>query len=289
MALQLTPNISYFDKSFKESQTRNYKLSIQLWANGLVFTVYNSEKNKFLGIESYSFSDIENVNQIPSFLGKVLNNRPSFAFPYESVFLLYQNSFSTLIPQPLFNEDHKNLYLGFNQPFQENSRIVFDDVKNSEAVNIYYIPNLVVEKAKDFWPNVKLLHFSTALIESLSINFKNKVDTKTLFVNLSESCFDLVYFKENKLHYYNSFDFLTKEDFIYFLLISIDQLVLNPEDVNLIISGKINKIDDTYRMIHQYIKKYSFIPRNDNYNYSYVLDELKYHQYYTLFNALQCE
>ena len=289
MALQLAPYISYFDKSFKESQTRNYTLSIQLCLKSLVFTVYNPDKNKFIGIESYRFSDIEGVEQLPSFLGKVLNNRPSFAFPYNKVFLLYQNNYSTLIPQPLFDEDHKNLYLGFNQPFQENSRIVFDEIKNNEAVNIYYLPNFVIEKAKDFWPNVNLLHFSTGLIESLSINFKNKVDTKTLFVNLQDDCFDLVYFKENKLHYYNSFEFRTKEDFIYFLLISIDQLMLNPEDVKLILMGDIDKTDDTYRMIHQYIKNYSFISRNDNYGYSYVLDELKYHRNYTLFNALQCE
>ncbi len=289
MALQLTPYISYFDKSFKESQTRNYTLSIQLCVKSLIFTVYNPDKNKFIGIESYRFSDIEGVEQLPSFLGKVLNNRPSFAFPYDKVFLLYQNSYSTLIPQPLFDENHKNLYLGFNQPFQENSRIVFDELKNNEAVNIYYLPNFVIEKAKDFWPNVNLLHFSTGLIESLSINFKNKVDTKTLFVNLQDDCFDLVYFKENKLHYYNSFEFRTKEDFIYFLLISIDQLMLNPEDVKLILMGDIDKTDDTYRMIHQYIKNYSFISRNDNYGYSYVLDELRYHRNYTLFNALQCE
>jgi len=75
------------------------------------------------------------------------------------------------------------------------------------------LPNLVIEKAKDFWPNVNLLHFSTALIEGLSINFKNKVDTKTLFVNLRDDCFDLVYFKENKLHFYNAFDFLYKRRF----------------------------------------------------------------------------
>ncbi|MAE09226.1 MAG: hypothetical protein CL661_10760 [Bacteroidetes bacterium] len=289
MALQLTPNISYFDKSFKESQTRSYTLSIQLWLNGLVFTIYNPDRNKFIGLESYIFSDIENVEQLPSYLGQVLNNRHSFAFPYSSVFLLYQNKFSTLIPEALFSEDHKNLYLGFNQPFQENSRIVFDRLKNNQAVNIYYLPNFVVEKAKDFWPNVNLLHFSTAMIESLSINFKNKVDKKTLFVNLRDDCFDVVYFKENKLHFYNSFDFHTKEDFIYFLLISIEQLMLNPEDVNLIISGNIKETDQTYKMIHQYIKNYSFISRNDNYSYSFVLDELKYYKYYILFNALQCE
>ena len=289
MTLQLTPNISYFDKSYKESHTRKYTLSVQLWLKGLVFAIYNPEKNRFIGIEAYDFSDIENVEKLPSFLSKVVNGRPSFVFPYGKVFVLYQNSYSTLIPQPLFSEDQSKLYLEFNQPFQENSRVVFDSLKNNQATNIYYLPNTVIEKVKDMWPNAKLLHMSTSLIESLSINFKNKVDAKTMFVNLRNDCFDLVHFKENKLHYYNTFEFRTKEDFIYFLLISIDQLGLNPEDVNLIISGNINKTDDTYNMIHQYIKNYSFIQRNENYGYSYVLDELKYHQYYALFNALQCE
>lgn len=289
MALQLKPSFSYFDKSFKESQTRNYKLSIQLGLSGLVFTVFSTEKNKFLGIESYKFHDIEENDQIPSYLGKILNNRNSFAFPYNSVFLLYQNKFSTIVPAPLFDQENKNLYLGFNQPFQENSRIVFDNLKNNDAYSIYYIPNLVVEKAKDFWPNVNILHFSTGFIESISINYKNQADPKTLFINIRNNCFDIVYFKENKLNYYNTFDFLTKEDFIYFLLITIDQLGLNPENVNIVISGNISKTDDVYRMINQYIKNHSFIKRNDNYNYSYLLDEIKEHQYYTLFNAFLCE
>jgi len=289
MALQLVPYFTYFDKSFKESQTRSYQLSIQLWHKELVFTVYNPEKNKYIGIESFHFPDIENNDQVPSYLGKVLNYRPSFAYPYESVYFMFQNRYSTLVPQPLFSEENKNLYLGFNQPFQENSRIVFDNLKNTEAVNVYYIPNLIVEKAKDFWPNVKMMHFSTALIESLSISFKNQVDSKTLFVNLRADCFDVIYFKENKLFYHNTFEFRTKEDFIYFLLITIEQLGLNPEDVNLIMLGMIEKTDDIYQMIYQYIKNYSFISRNDKFGYSYIMEELQDYKYFTLFNALQCE
>jgi len=65
--------------------------------------------------------------------------------------------------------------------------------------------------------------------------------------------------------------------------------MLNPEDVKLIMLGDIGKTDDTYSMIHQYIKNYTFISKNDNYGYSFVLDELVYHKYYTLFNAIQCE
>ncbi len=289
MALQVNPYISYFDKSFKESQTRNYVLVVHLWNKGLQFAVYNKEKNKYIGLEAFNFKDIDNVGLLPSFLGKILNHRQSFAFPYESVYFLYENRFSTLIPQPLYNEENKNLYLGFNQPFQENSRIISDVLKNNEAVNVYYIPNMVVEKVKDFWPNVRILHFSTALIETLSINFRNKSDRNTLFVNLRPDCFDIVHFKDNKLSYHNTFEFITKEDFIYFLLITIDQLGLNPEDASVILSGNIDKTDDRYKMVNQYIKNYSFINRNDNFLYSYALYEAIFHMYFTLFNALQCE
>ncbi len=289
MALLLTPHISYFDKSFKESNTRDYTLSIQLSINSLAFTIYNPSKNKFIGIEQYIFDDVKNIEQLPSFLGKVLNNLPSFGYPYKKVYFMYQNKYSTLIPEALIVEDKKNTVLGFNQPFQENSRIIFDKLTNNQAVNVYYLPTPIIEKVKDFWPNVKILHFSTALIESISVNFKNKIDSKTIFVNVRDNCFDLIYFKENKLHFHNSFEFKTKEDFIYFLLISIDQLMLNPEDVNLILLGNINVTDDIYNMIHQYIKNYEFISKNDNFGYSYILDEIKFYKYYTLFNVLQCE
>jgi len=289
MGLQLTPNISFYDKSFNEAHTRDYSLFIQLGLKELALAVYNPEKNTFIGFESFRFDKLHDVRHLPSAISEVFLHIGWFSYPFKSVVLMYQNTFSTLIPHPLFSEEQSSLYLEFNQPEEENSRIVNDKLKNNQAVNIYYLPNPVVEKIKSIWPNIKILHFSTALIESLSINFKNIADDKTLFVNLREDCFDVVYFKENKLHFYNSFKFLTKEDFIYFLLITIDQLNLNPENINLIISGKIDKQDENYNMINQYIKNYTLIPRNKNYGYSYVLDELRYHQYYVLFNALQCE
>ncbi len=289
MSLQLSPYRSYFDKSFKESQTRNYSLSIQLNINELVFSVYNIEKNKFIALESYTFSDNDGYDKLPSILGRILNNRPSFAFPYHSVFFMIDNTFSTLIPQTLFDEEKKNLYLGFNQPFQENSRIVFDSLKNIDAVNVYYLSNLVAGKARDFWPNVKVMHFSSALLESLAINFKNKADKNNVMVNVRTDCLDIVYFTDNKLTFYNSFNYRTKEDFIYFLLITIDQLGLNPETVELLLSGNIDPSDENYNMIRQYIKDFKFIGRNDSYGYSFVLDEVLDHIYYVLFNSMQCE
>lgn len=289
MSLRLAPYINHLDKSFKESNTRNYILSMQVNLHGLTFSIFNPDKNKFIGLQAYHFPDVDNFLQLPSLFGQILNQQPWFAYPFKDVNVLIQNKFATLIPQALFDPNHKNLYLGFNHPFQENSRIVFDHLKNIGAYMVYYAPNPLVEKVKDFWANARIMHFSTAMIESLSANFKNKFDANTLFLNIQDNSFDLVQFNQKNLQFYNQFLFNTKEDFIYFLLLSIEQLSLNPEKVNLMMMGKIDKTSPNYDMIFRYIKNFRFIDVNKNFQYSYLLDQINKHHHYVHFNSMLCE
>lgn len=289
MSLRLTPYINHLDKSFKESNTRSYILSMQINLHGLVFTIFHPDKNKFIGLQAYHFPNVEKYEQLPSLFGQILNQTPWFAFPFKEVIVLIQNRQATLVPHALFDQNHKNLYLGFNHPFQENARIIYDQLKNTDAYMVYYAPNPLVEKIKDFWANARILHFSTALIESLSALFKNKFDKNTLYVNVQDESFEVVYFNNNKLHFYNQFLFNTQEDFIYFLLLTIEQLSLNPEKINLVLMGKVDKTSAHYEMIFKYVKNFKFIENNPNYNYSYLLDQVNTYNHYVLFNSLLCE
>jgi len=289
MPLSIKPHISYLDKSFKESHTRSYIMAMQINMHGLAFSIYNPDKNKFIGLQQYHFDEKKTPGDFPMVFDLILNNHPWFAYPYMEFYCLIQNSFSTLIPLPLFNKEHKNLYLGFNHPFQENHRIVFDELKNTGSANVYYLPNPLAEKVKEFWPNAHIAHYSTALIESLTVNFKNRFNEKELFLDVHEESFDLVYFKENRLFYVNNFLYHTKEDFTYFLLSAMEQLALNPEEVHLLLMGNIDKNDENYQLIYQYIRQIDFIKENKNFHYSYLLDDVRRHKYYTLFNVLQCE
>ncbi len=289
MPYSIKPHISYLDKSFKTSHTRSYIMAMQINMHGLAFSIYNPDKNKFVGFQYYLFDEKKPFADLPTVFDFILNEFPWFAFPYMDFYCLIQNSFNTLIPLPLFKSEHKNLYLGFNHPFQENHRIIFDELKNTGSANVYYMPNPLAEKLKEFWPNAHIVHYSSALIESLTVNFKNRFDEKSLFLDVHNESFDLVYFKENRLFYANNFRYNTKEDFTYFLLSAMEQLSLNPEEVRLILLGKIDKDDENYNLIYQYIRQIEFIEENKNFFYSYLLDDLRRHKYYTLFNVLQCE
>ena len=289
MSSRIKPYLSLWDKSFKETHTRSYYMTMQLSLHGLSFTVYNPDKNKYLGLEAYHFGDIKDVKEIPAKFDLILNRIEWFAYPFKKFKLLYQNTYSTLVPSPLFDAEQKSLYLGFNQPFVENRRIIYDTLKTSEAVNVYYIPNPVVEKVRDFWPNAVISHFASSLIECLSLNYKNKIENDTLFLHVNDGSYHLTGFKNNKLLYHNMFSYNTKEDFIFFLLATMEQLGYNPETVDLILMGRIEKSDEVFQMLHQYTGSHRHIEANPAIKLSYVLEEIRQYQYYILFNALQCE
>jgi len=289
MPHQKHQNSSFLDKSFNEQNTRNYVMSITLDINGCTVGIYDQSKSKVLGIITHHFEGLKNEVEITGQLEILLNTVSWLTLPFSNVNLVYKNNESTLVPMPLFDKNNAALYLEFNHVFQKDNRIAFDNIKHTDAVNVYGLPKLLVEKVKTTWPNIVIKHSATSLIENLSVLVKNKSDNNTLFIDVSVSSFDLLYFKDNKLHFYNQFSFHTKTDFVYFLLSAIEQLELNPESVNLMLLGKIDKSDEIYEIVYRYVRHIEFVKRNDNYSYSYVLDELKQHEHFVLFNSLQCE
>ena len=126
----------------------------------------------------------------------------------------------------------------------------FNKLNNSNVITVFSLPQVIADLTKNIWPNVYFFHCTSAIIESLNINFKNKLSNHTLFLSVRDEGYDLVYFKNNKLHFYNFFRYHTKEDFIYFLLIAIEELQLNPEEIELVLIGNIDKSSILYEMVY---------------------------------------
>lgn len=289
MPFYVNPNTSFYDKSFKSTNFASCVLNIHLGMHGVNLAVFDSEKNKFIGFESFRIVGAKNENNISDELASLIKERDWLKNNFKKVNVIFSNPQTTLIPQALFNEEKKDLYLGFNQPLLQQSITDYNLLKNAGLATIFSIPKTLAEKIKSIWPDSVLYHSSSVLIESILINYRNKTNNNILFVQLNHNYFELVYIKHNKLHFHNTFIIKSKEDFIYFLLASIEKLKLNPEDVNIVLSGFIDKSSIYYEMVLQYIRNSDFIDRNETFKYSFPLDNLMHHKYYVLFNILQCE
>jgi hypothetical protein len=87
---------------------------------------------------------------------------------------------------------------------------------------------------------------------------KNK-EEKLAFVHIQKEHFELVIVKNQELLFFNSFQYTTPEDFIYYLLFTCEQLQLNPETVNVHLLGSCTEDDAIYKMAFKYIRNCSLL------------------------------
>jgi len=242
-----------------------------------------------VGTEAYQFTNIDDEIRLTAALDQVIMNNRWIAYPFQSVTVLIDHTHNALVPSPLYEEKEKGTYLAFSQQYRDNSRIMADHLVNAAAYNIYYLSNPLIEKIKDLWANARIAHYTSALIESLMIQHKNKQVDDALFVHVRRKVFDLVVIRDEKLFFFNSFRYNTKEDFIYFLLFTMEQLRMNPEIARVFMLGMIDKSSECYEIAWKYIRDISFIDPVKAFGFSYVLDELPQHFNYVLYNAIRCE
>ena len=280
--------VIFLDKAFSNEIARSSILSIQLNPRSIIFTVFHPASNHYIGFAYAQFGNSGNQIEVVKGLKEFIDENEWVAFPYKNHYLLIQNHFSTLIPLSLFEESDSRSYLEFNQPLPGEWLIRHDVLKNTDSINVYGLDEQLDIYLKNIFPSAVIRHFSSVFIETIALNFKNLMDNRSVFLNVRDEYFDLLYFKEGQLVFYNLFRYKTKEDFIYFLLAALEQLALNPEEIRLYLLGEVDLHDRLHEIIYRYVRDIDLIKKNETYSYAADLDAVKHHRYYVLYNLLQC-
>lgn len=235
-----------------------YKLSIQVSLNGLSFCVLNLENKTIAFSKTIKFDKKLTPNETLDKLTHQFNSEDFLNNTFSQVTIVHDNELSTLVPKALFNEEYIADYLKFNSKILRTDFITFDELSINDSVNIY-VPYVNINNyIYDRFGNFEYKHYSTVLIESLLNNDKYSSDDK-MYVNVNNSHFEILVTQNNNLRLYNTFEFHTKEDFIYYILFTAEQLNLNPEEFKLLLLGDIKKDDDLFNIVYKYIRNISFI------------------------------
>jgi hypothetical protein len=242
------------NKSIEDISKR--KLSIQFSLDGFSFCISNS-KGEIYHLTSYSFE--EKVNS-PEFilerLQEVFKTDKTLQDEFDTVHVIHQNSLNTLVPNQYFKEDDLKSYLKYAIRTISTDFIVFDDLDQLNAKNVYIpyvnINNFLFQNFGEF----EYSHHSTLLIEKL-ISKSN--EGHYFYVHVSPSAFEIIVIENKQLILYNSFEYTTKEDFIYYVLFALEQLKIDPETSTITLLGDIDKDSNLYDIAYHYIQHVEFL------------------------------
>ncbi|PWG04994.1 DUF3822 family protein [Polaribacter aquimarinus] len=246
--------------SFKK--TINNKLSIQFNLDGFSFCISNSTTNKDIFFSEYLFKEtITTPEQLLSKIKDIFKTDKNLQYDFSSVLVIHQNALSCLVPNEYFNENKLESYLSYNIKSLTTDYITFDNLEILKCKNVYIpyvnINNYIFQNFGEF----EYKHHSTVLIEKL-ISIKNGQEKK-MYLNVSKTSLDIFIFEKNRLLFYNSFNYSSKEDFIYYILFTAEQLKLDTENLAVFFLGDIEKDSETYKIAYKYIRNINFLESNN--------------------------
>ena len=247
------------NKEIEDSSKK--KLSIQFSLDGFSFCISNS-LNTISKFTSYNFTKpIKSPELILKEIQEIFNHEKSLQQDFESVSVIHQNTLSSLVPDAYFKEGDLKNYLKYSIKTITTDLIVYDDLNFIKAKNVYVpyvnINNFIFQHFGEF----EYRHHSSILIEKL---FSHSDNTLNFCINVSQSLLDIVVLKDSEILFYNNFEHQTKEDFIYYILFTIEQLELSTEKTNILITGDINEQSELYKILYTYVRNIGFLNSNNS-------------------------
>ncbi|WP_397447894.1 DUF3822 family protein [Polaribacter sp. R77954] len=243
-------------------KTKNITLSIQFSLGGFSFCISNTDTQKKVLFKDYPFKNLLNTpEELLESIKPIFNEDDNLQLEFTEVNVIHQNSLSTIVPEAFFNENLLSAYLNHTIKTLRTDFITFDDIPKITAKNVYIpyvnINNFLFQNFGEF----NYQHHSTVLIDKLlSINTSDK---KMMYVNIYKNTFDIVIIHNKKLVLSNSFSYLSKEDFIYYLLFVAEQNQLDTNQFQLYFLGDVSKKSELYSITYKYIKNIQFL-ESDN-------------------------
>tara|TARA_B100000900_G_scaffold416222_1_gene450231 strand:- start:6893 stop:7708 length:816 start_codon:yes stop_codon:yes gene_type:complete len=231
---------SFKSKTFNAKLAQQYHISIQISESSLKYCVI--EKSNY-HIEFFKiFPSLKNIIN-------TINNEDILKLNFSSSNIIFENLSCTLVPQEFYSKENNKKFLDFNT--EKNGIIKSDKIKNIDAFLIYSFDKKINNIIETILPKAKQQSQQSILIDLFS-NMNN--DKQHAYINIENNKLIITIFKENKLIFNNTFEYISLEDILYYTLFSFEQLKIDREKVEVNLFGDINDKDETFKLLYEYIR-----------------------------------
>jgi len=245
----MSQNSNVMEKSYQ-------KLVIQVSLKGLSFATFDTLTNKPTELHKVELGNVNVTAKIEDLFAEAFETYSELKAQYDEITIIHSNNLSTFVPSVLFDEEYLGSYLQFNTKVFETDFFAYDDLPIYEMKNVY-IPYVNMNNYFiDQFGSFEYKHANTILVNKLLEVSRNSEERK-MFVHIEQGHFEIIVIQNQKLLLYNSFDYKTPEDFLYYILFAAEQLLLNPEYFKLELLGKVMEEDTLYSIAYKYIRNVS--------------------------------
>jgi hypothetical protein len=256
-----TPLVNYTDPSFSQDRTPHCKLRLQISEYELSIAIYDTLSDSFPIIERYpirkGYAQVKPHETIARILQSHALTRLSFA----SVEVIVVTNTYTLVPGALFDAEHAASLHALNHPLEDSDELGWERIDAQDSYFIFTWPKAWKVVLESQFQQVKIHHYAPLMAKGL---LPNSLGKTAVYVHVQDFREDIVVIADGKFLLFNSFNFQSSEDFVYYILLAYDRLSLNRETIPLKLLGEVEVGSALFDSCYKYIRDVDFLERNSH-------------------------
>lgn len=279
LAAKIKTKIIAPDFDFKQSS--KLRACIEISTTDIVTALFSSQ-NELVYLQHYTFKASEKISEVFEHL---VHTEAFFSQTYLNAYISILNPLYTIVPSSLFQSNNTDRWLKFNHTITDDVVVLHDDVYSTDSKCIYAVNQKLKILLDQTFPNNHIKHKTTCITESLAGFVSKKY--KSCLVHVGTDSFDIALYSK-KMLFFNTFEYQSAEDFLYFILASLEQNKLPVDETEITLAGEIEAQSALYDTLKEYFPKLKFAVNNKTIVLKNDFAKMPNHFYYSLFNLYLC-
>jgi hypothetical protein len=194
----------------------------------------------------------------------------------------------TLLPAPLFRAGDEAAYLRLHHQVDVRHETVHAYAHSGqELVSIFAAEKMLADWFRATYPTGTLLHQTSALLQGL-MHQSEAASPRRLYLSIDHLELTIVVLRDKHPEFCNVFAFSTPEDLIYYTILVMQELQLNPDQDPVVVWGDLMHDSELFTILRKYIRHVKFGNRPFDLGYSYRLNELFEYRFFELYSLHLC-
>ena len=275
-AAALQPLLRLRDETFDPANLGAYNLYLLASPTRLHLAVADIERRKFIVLEDY---------QLPTGGVSTLATQHDFLGlrGWNAVRLAVTGRAFTLLPAPLFRAGDEAAALRLHHTPTPTEVVRHTTHPGLELVNVFAADATLAEwLTATYGATGRLLHHTSALLAGL-VHQRGAAAPRRLYLNPGSQELTLVVLGQH-LEYCNVFPCTTAEDVVYYTILVMQELALDPDQDDVTVWGELMPDSAVFSLLRTYVRNVHFGPRPGDVQYSYRLNDVFEYRYFDLFS-----
>lgn len=277
----LSVKTELIDPQIAATNPENCTISIGFSLQELSFALLQNDTNRFIVLGDYQkASPAISTEALFAFRSQLSEN-------FGATSLAFHTPKFALFPSDLFQAENAEKIAQFQFELSDEEQLVVNEIHTAAITVLFALPKQIATFLMHSFGADAVKHAGYYTISYLLQQYKNKGNT-AVHVNFRQSSLEIAVIDKGALQLYNVFDFESAQDVLYFVLNVFEQLALNPQEIPLFVAGELNKSDESWKLLAQYIT--SVLPESQpDAQYSHTFSNVPKHRYNRIFQAALCE